>query len=145
MPLSKTFVHVLAPGSGALSSFLDDAESSLLEYGLAPEIGRPRAIAEPAAEAYARQSPFAGGKDGWLPYLTADAFDELDVGTSGEVYYFGVAGERVVDRVLREPTGTHPSVVLQSQRYDGVPDLYTVYRYDEAADEFAQVARGSHS
>ncbi|QAU14017.1 hypothetical protein EKH57_15620 [Halorubrum sp. BOL3-1] len=145
MSLPKTFVHVLAPRSGALSAFLDDVESSFIEYDLAPDVGRPRAISEADAAESAQQSPREASEDGWLPYLTADALDELDVDASGEVHYFGVAGMRVVGRVLRETTGIHPSIVLQSQTHNGTPDTYAVYRYDEAADEFARIARGSHA
>jgi len=145
MSLPKTFVHVLAPRSGALSAFLDDVESSLMRYGLAPDIGRSRAISEADAVEHAQRSPHEASEDGWLPYLTTDALNELGVDASGEVHYFGVTGMRVVGRVLRETTGTHPSIILQSQNHNGTPDTYTVYRYDEVDDEFARIARGSHA
>jgi len=145
MSLPKAYVHVLAPRAGALSSFLDDVEASLLEYGLAPEIGRPRSLSEADATEYARTSPLDASADGWLPYLSTDALAELDVDESGEVHYLGIAGMRVVSRVVSETTGAHPAVVLQTQTYTGTPDGYDVYRYDETAEAFRQIVSGSHA
>lgn len=145
MPLLRTHVHALAPRSAALSSFLDDVEASLLEYGLAPEVGRPRAVAWADAIEHARSSPFEATDEGWLPYLSVDALDELEVDRSGELHYFGVVGMRVVGRVVRETTGSHPEIVLQSQTYRETPDTYAVYRYDGGAEEFARIAEGSHA
>ena len=85
MSLPKAYVHVLAPRAGALSSFLDDVEASLLEYGLAPEIGRPRSLSEADATEHAQTSPLGASESGWLPYLSTDALAAVDVDESGDI------------------------------------------------------------
>ena len=50
----------------------------------------------------------------------------------------------VVGRVLRETTGAHAGVVLQSHTYAKAPTDYTVYRYDTAAGKFVRVAHGTY-
>jgi hypothetical protein len=48
----------------------------------------------------------------------------------------------VTDHVLRETTGAHESVVLQSHTYVGTPLEYTVYRDDDAVQASVTVASG---
>ena len=145
MALPKAYIHVLAPCTGAISRFLDDAERSFLELGIAPTIDRPRTVSVGAADEWAQTSPAAVSEGGWLPYLAADTLDELDADGSATITYAGIAGMRVVGRVLRETTGSHPSVVLQEHTYTVTPDTYTVYRYDELSETFQAVAHGRNS
>lgn len=139
----NAYVHALSADHDAILDFVTDAESSFMEFGIAPDVGRPTEVPAETAHEHARASPTAASTDGWLAYLTPTALDQL--ADTERVHYVGVAGMAVTARVLAETTGPHPDVVLQSHRYTGTPSEYAVYRYSEAAGEFSQVASGDHA
>jgi hypothetical protein len=139
----NAYVHALSADRDALFDFLEDAESSFLELGIAPDVDRPTTVPAETAREHARVRPTATSADGWLPYLAPAALDQL--AETERVHYAGIAGMTVTARVLRETTGPHPDVVLQSHTYTGTPMEYTVYRYDGVAGEFSQVAAGDYA
>lgn len=144
MSVSKTYAHVLSTDADALVDFVEDVESSFLELGIAPDVSRPTELRLSDARDWAQTRPAATSADGWLPYLTRDLLGTVDATQPATLQYAGVAGMAVVGRVLRETTGAHPGVVLQSHTYARTPTDYTVYRYDTAAEEFARVAHGTY-
>jgi hypothetical protein len=141
----KAYVHALSPERDALLDFVEDAESSFLEYGIAPTVDRPSALSVVAAQDHARTAPTADDAAGWLPYLTPEAVAETTRDGTETLHYVGVAGMAVTARVLRETTGSHPDVVLQTHTYASAPLEYTVHRYDRDAGEFSALVSGHHS
>lgn len=139
----NTYVHALAADRDALLDFVDDAESSFMRFGIAPDIGRPLELPAEEAREYAQASPTAASADGWLPYLTPAALNQISAAQN--VHYVGVSGMAVIPRVLREQTGSHSGVVLQSHTYIRAPSEYTVYRYESAAAEFTEVASDDYA
>lgn len=138
----NAYVHVLSADRDALLDFVEDAESSFMEFGIAPDVGRPTEFPAAAVREHARTPPTAASADGWLPYLAPATLDQLP--TAERVHYVGVAGMVVTPRVLRETTGAHPEVVLQTHTYTRTPGEYAVYRYSEAAAAFTRVAGGDY-
>lgn len=136
----KAYVHVLSADRDALLDFVGDAESSFMEFGIAPDVGRPADLPATEVREHAQTSPAAASADGWLPYLAPAAPNQLP--TTEQVHYVGVAGMAVTPRVLREATGVHPDVVLQAHANTRTPWEYAVYRYNRAAAEFTRVASG---
>ncbi|ERH09850.1 MAG: hypothetical protein J07HX64_01612 [halophilic archaeon J07HX64] len=138
---TETYVHIIAPDRGSLFAFRDDADDSFLEYGVAPEVGDVVDIPVADARRWSEQHPADTDADGWLGYLCPEALAAVETPADGSLCYVGVSGLPVVDRLLRETTGVHPSVVLQSHTASNLAK-YTVYRYDETADQFGVFARG---
>ncbi|MFQ3285178.1 hypothetical protein [Natronomonas sp.] len=145
MPVSQTYVHVLSAEKAALTAFIGDAESSFLELSLAPDVGRPTDLPLADAREWAQTQPAAASGKGWLPYLTTELVDAVGAEAPTTLHYAGITGMAVVGRVLRETTGAHPSVVLQSHTFAQAPREYTVYQYDVAAEEYTPIARGEYS
>jgi hypothetical protein len=141
----KAYVHALSPERDTLLDFVEDAESSFLEFGIAPTVDRPTALPVEDAHDHARRAPVAEHAEGWLPYLTPEAVEEATDQRTETLHYVGVAGMTVTARVLRETTGKHPDVVLQTHTYAGAPLEYTVYRYDRDVDAFSALASGHSS
>lgn len=141
----KAYVHALSTERDALLDFVEDAESSFLEYGIAPTVDRPSALSVGDAQEYAETAPTAKDAEGWLPYLTPAAVTETAGDGTETLHYVGVAGMAVTARVLRETTGSHPDVVLQTHTYASAPLEYTVLRYDRDAGEFSALVSGHHS
>lgn len=139
--VTETYVHVIAPNRDSLFAFRDDADDSFLEYGVAPAVGDVVDIPTADARRWSEQHPSDTAVDGWLGYLCPEALGEVGSPSDGALCYVGVSGLPVVDRLLRETTGVHPSVVLQSHS-PGNLARYTAYRYDETADQFSAFARG---
>ncbi|WP_299335005.1 hypothetical protein [Haloplanus sp.] len=144
MPLSKTYVHVLSTDADELIDFIEDAESSFLELGLAPDVSRPTELRFSDADDWARTRPATTSGDGWLPYLTHDLLDAVGATAPAMLQYAGIAGSAVVGRVLRETTDAHTGIVLQSHTYTQAPAEYTVYRYETTADEYTRAAHGTY-
>ncbi len=139
--VTETYVHGIAPDRAALLAFRDDAEDSFLEYGVAPDVGELLDVPTADARQWSEQQPSDAAADGWLAYLRPETLSALD--TPGDsLYYVGVSGLPVVDRLLRETTGRHPSVVLQSHSASN-PASYTVYQYDETSGQFDVFADGT--
>ena len=136
----KAYVHALSADRDALLDFVDDAESSFMQFGIAPDVGRPTDLPVAEVREHARTSPTTAPADGWLPYLAPAALEQLP--TTERVHYVGVAGMAVTPRVLREATGAHAGVVLQTHTNTRTPWEYAVYRYNETAAEFTRVASG---
>ena len=139
--VTETYVHVVAPDRDSLFAFRDDADDSFLEYGVAPEVGETLDIPAADARQWSEQHPSDAAADGWLCYLCPETLAAVESPSDGTLCYVGVSGLPVIDRLLRETTGVHPSVVLQSHD-PGNLARYTVYRYDETADQFGAFARG---
>ncbi len=139
--VTETYVHVIAPDRDTLFAFRDDADDSFLTYGVAPEVGDVVDVPVTDARRWSEHQPADTDADGWLRYLCPEALAAVDTPADGSLCYLGVSGLPVVDRLLRETTGAHPSVVLQSHAASNLA-RYTVYRYDETADQFDAVARG---
>jgi hypothetical protein len=139
----EAYVHALAAERDALLDLVEDAESAFMEFGIAPDVGRPTALSATEASEHAQTSPADASTGGWLSYLTPTALEPLPAET--QLHYVGVGGMAVTARVVREATGRHPDVVLQSHVYTDAPREYAVYRYDATADEFTQVARGDYA
>lgn len=137
--LPRARVHALSPEQAALKSFVDDAEASFLEYGVAPDVGRVTAVPAEDLERHGETPPAEAAADEPLAHLAPETVDALD--GAAEHYYAGISGMAVVDRIVRETTGPHPEVVLQSHAFDDRSE-YTVYRYDAPAESFVAVASG---
>jgi hypothetical protein len=138
--VTETYVHVVAPDRDSLFAFRDDAEDSFLEYGVAPEVGDIVEIPVADARRWSEHHPSAASIDGWRAYLGPETLTAVESPSDGSLCYVGVSGLPVVDRLLRETTGVHPSVVLQSHAPANLAS-YTVSRYDETADQFEAFAR----
>lgn len=141
----RAYVHVLSVDQNALLDFLEDAEASFLEFGIAPDMGTPTALPLTEARDHAQIRPTTTSTDGWLPYLTPELLAEIPAQEPATIHYVGVSGMTVTDRVLRETTGTHEDIVLQSHTYTGIPLEFTVYQYDDTAQEFVTVASGEYA
>ena len=139
--VTETYVHVIAPDRDPLLAFRGDAEDSFLEYGIAPETGDILDVPVADARRWSEQHPSDSGVEGWRAYLGPEALAAVETTPGGSLCYAGVSGLPVVDRLLRETTGVHPSVVLQSHAPSNLA-RYTVYRYDETANQFDTFARG---
>ena len=139
--VTETYVHVVAPDRDSLFAFRDDADDSFLEYGLAPEVGEIVEIPVADARQWSEQRPLDASTDDWRAYLGPETLSAVETPSDDSLCYVGVSGLPVVDRLLRETTGAHPSVVLQSHAPTDLAS-YTVYRYDEATDQFDTFARG---
>lgn len=145
MSATQTYVHLLSPERSALIGFIERAESSFLELSMAPDVGRPTALELPEAREWTETRPAAASSGGWFPYLTTECVSEAADEDATELHYAGVSGMAVLDRVLRETTGAHPDVTLQSHTYVQTPREYTVYRYDTAAGAYTTIARGEYA
>jgi cystathionine beta-lyase/cystathionine gamma-synthase len=137
--LPRARVHALSTTEAALTDFLDDAEASFLEYGVAPDVGRVTALENDELERFG-ETPPGEGDENPLAYIAPETVAALEDAT--EYYYAGISGMAVVDRIVRETTGPHAEVVMQSHAYEDRGE-YTVYRYDHAGEEFLAVASGS--
>jgi|APHM01.1.fsa_nt_gi hypothetical protein len=138
----KAYVHALVADRNALLDYVEDAESAFMEFGIAPDTGSLTTLTAAEAREYAQTSAAAGSTDGWLSYLTPTALELFS--SEEQLHYIGISGMAVTARVVREATGRHPNVVLQSHVYTNAPKEYAVYRYDVNADEFTQVASGNY-
>jgi hypothetical protein len=144
MSVSKSYVHVLSTDADALVDFVEDIESSFLELGIAPDVSRPRELPLSDARAWAQTQPGKTSADGWFPYLTREFVRAVDATAPAKLQYAGVSGMTVVGRVLRETTGAHADVILQTHTYTKAPTDYTVHQYDTTAEEYVPVASGTY-
>lgn len=146
MSVPEAYVHALSTERDAVLDFVEAGESSFLEFGVAPDVGRPREIPLASVREWAETPPTATDGGGWLAYLTPELLNVVGAdegeGSPATLWYAGVAGMAVVDRVLRETTGYHPDVALQSHTYASTPTEYAVYRPDPETEEFVAVASG---
>ena len=139
--VTETYVHVIAPNRDTLLGFRDDVDSSFLEHGVAPEVGDIIEVPVADARRWSEQHPSETDIGGWVAYLGPEAVAAVETPSDGSLCYVGVSGLPVVDRLLRETTGVHRSVVLQSPAPANLAS-YTVYRHDETTDQFEPFARG---
>lgn len=144
MSVSKSYIHILSTDASALVDFIEGIESSFLEFGIAPDVDRPRELPVSDARAWAQTQPERTSADGWFPYLTREFIGVVGATPPATLHYAGVSGMAVVGRVLRETTGAHAGVVLQTHTYTKAPTDYTVHRYDTTAKEYVPVASGTY-
>ena len=120
-------VHLLSADRNALLDVVERAETTFLEFGVAPE-RRTTAVDPETARQYATADP-ATTDGAWLPYLSTATVDAA-AEDGADLHHAGITGMTVVGRLLREEVEGHPAVYLQSDdRSAGVRTGYAVYRY----------------
>jgi hypothetical protein len=139
--VTEAYVHTIAPDRDSLFAFREDAEDSFLEYGVAPDVSDVVEVPVADARRWSEKHPSETGIDDWRAHLGPEALSAVESPSEGSLWYAGVSGLPVVDRLLRETTGVHPAVVVQAHAPTNLAS-YTVYEYDETAGAFDAVARG---